>query len=83
VCFVYAAVILILLAGALAGFAVLGLKKFSGMRQTRKTVTEDLGMLRRRDGSGSALKGSPASALAAKTAGTGAVAVETVDDRSL
>lgn len=89
VCFVYAAVILILLAGALAGIAILGLKKFSGMRQTRKTVTEDLGMLRRRDGSGSALKGtasgSPASALTgtAKPAGTGAVAVETVDDRSL
>jgi len=44
--FVYAAVICILVAGGLAGIAVLGLKKFTKMRQTRKTVTEDIGMLR-------------------------------------
>jgi hypothetical protein len=48
-CFVYAAVILILLAGILAGVALLVMRRFSGMKQTRKTVTEDLGMLRRRD----------------------------------
>jgi hypothetical protein len=52
VCFVYAAVICILLAGVLAAAAVFGLRKFSGMKQTRKTVTEDIGMLRRRDGDG-------------------------------
>jgi hypothetical protein len=44
--FVYAAVICVLVAAALAGVAVLGLKKFTKMRQTRKTVTEDIGMLR-------------------------------------
>jgi hypothetical protein len=44
--FVYAAVICILLAAALAGVAVLGLKKFTKMQQTRKTVTDDIGMLR-------------------------------------
>jgi len=48
VCFVYAAVILVLLAGILALAAILGTKKFSGMRQTRKTVTDDIGMLRQR-----------------------------------
>jgi hypothetical protein len=49
VCFVYAAVILILVAGVLAGVALLVMRRFSGMKQTRKTVTDDLGMLRRRD----------------------------------
>jgi uncharacterized membrane protein YgcG len=44
--FVYAAVICVLVAAALAGIAVVGLKKFTKMRQTRKTVTEDIGMLR-------------------------------------
>jgi hypothetical protein len=89
VCFVYAAVILVLLAGALAGVAVLGMKKFSGMRQTRKTVTEDLDVLRRRDTGGAALNGaSPAGTVSGGQAGalTGkgsAAAVETADDRSL
>ena len=49
VCFVYAAVILILVAAALAGLAMLVLRRFSGMKQTRKTVNADLDMLRRRD----------------------------------
>ncbi|HUN34456.1 MAG TPA: phage holin family protein [Trebonia sp.] len=44
--FVYAAVICVLVAAGLAGIAVLGLKRFTKMRQTRKTVTEDIGMLR-------------------------------------
>jgi hypothetical protein len=44
--FVYAAVICVLVAAALAGIAILGLKKFTKMRQTRKTVTADIGMLK-------------------------------------
>lgn len=51
VCFVYAAVILVLLAGLLAGVAVLGMRRFTKMGQTRKTVTADIEMLRRRDNS--------------------------------
>jgi hypothetical protein len=58
--FVYAAVICILVAAALAGVAVLGLKKFTKMRQTRKTVTEDIGMLRA--GIGQSPNGSAAAA---------------------
>jgi hypothetical protein len=49
VCFVYAAVILVLLAGAMAWAAIMITRRFSGMKRTRKTVTEDIGMLRRRD----------------------------------
>lgn len=49
VCFVYAAVILILLAALLAGAAMLGMRRFAKMRQTRKTVTADIDMLRHRD----------------------------------
>ena len=36
----------VLLAGAAAGIALLKLRKLSGLRKTRKTVTEGLGMLR-------------------------------------
>jgi Putative Actinobacterial Holin-X, holin superfamily III len=36
----------VLLAGAGAGMALLKLRKLSGLRKTRKTVTEGLGMLR-------------------------------------
>ncbi len=44
--------------------ATLGMKKFSKMKQTRKTVTDDLDMLRRRDGAPSSAPGavSPGSA---------------------
>jgi hypothetical protein len=58
--FVYAAIICILVAAALAGIAVVGLKKFTKMRQTRKTVTDDIGMLRA--GIGQSANGSAASA---------------------
>jgi hypothetical protein len=57
--FLYAAVICVLLAAALAGLAILGLRKFTKMRQTRKTVTEDIGMLRA--GIGQSSNGSSAS----------------------
>ena len=79
VCFVYAAVILVLLAGLLAGAALLGMRRFSKMRQTRKTVTADIDMLRRRDtgASGGALPDGSRAALARD----GAPA--TTDDRSL
>jgi hypothetical protein len=52
VCFLYAAVILVLVACLLAGVAILVMRRFSGMRQTRKTVSADLNMLRRRDADG-------------------------------
>lgn len=51
-CFIYAAITCVLVAGILVVAAIFGTKRFSGMRQTRKTVTEDLGMLRRRDADG-------------------------------
>jgi len=57
-CFVYAAIICVVVAGALVAAAIFGTKKFSGMRQTRKTVTQDLDMLRRRDANGSIGAGS-------------------------
>jgi hypothetical protein len=84
VCFVYAAVILVLMAGVLAGVAILVMKRFSGMKQTRKTVTDDLGMLRHRDAAGTApggalLKGSAPGALPADGA---KVTAEILDDRS-
>lgn len=62
VCFVYAAVILVIVAGILVLVAMYGMRKFSGMRQTRKTVTQDLEMLRRReaDGAGPMSRGSAA-----------------------
>jgi Putative Actinobacterial Holin-X, holin superfamily III len=50
VCFVYAAVICVLIAGAMIALARVGLSRFSKMKTTRKTVTDDLDMLRRRDG---------------------------------
>ena len=76
VCFVYAAVILVLVAGAMVAVARLGLKKFSGMRQTRKTVTEDLDMLRRRDANGSIGTGSKSgTAVTSGTTGDGPAAV--------
>jgi hypothetical protein len=60
--FVYAAVILVIVAAVLVAAAVFGLRKFSGMRQTRKTVTADLSMLRRRDAGGApvGVAGTPA-----------------------
>jgi hypothetical protein len=86
VCFVYAAVILVLVAGTLAGVAILVMKRFSGMKQTRKTVTDDLSMLRRRDGAaagtapgGALLDGHAAGALPADGAKATA---EILDDRS-
>ncbi len=66
--FVYAAVICILVAAALAGVAVVGLKKFTKMRQTRKTVTADIGMLRA--GIGQSSNGPAVSAGNAKAAGS-------------
>jgi len=39
----------VLLAGSATGIAVLKLRHLSGMRRTRKSVTEGLGMLRRAD----------------------------------
>jgi hypothetical protein len=85
VCFVYAAVILVLVAGLLAGVALLVMRRFSGMKQTRKTVTDDLGMLRRRDADGARparahLNGSSAPALPSD-GGTKPTA-EILDDRS-
>lgn len=50
VCFVYAAVICVLIAGAMVVLGRFGLTRFSKMRNTRKTVGADLDMLRRRDG---------------------------------
>jgi hypothetical protein len=85
VCFVYAAVIEILLAGVLAGVAIMVMRRFSGMKRTRKTVTDDIGMLRRRDpaandgASGTAIGSEPAAALPSD--GTGAIA-GIADDRS-
>lgn len=78
VCFVYAAVILVLLAGLLAGAAMLGMRRFSKMRETRKTVTQDIDMLRRRDSSapGGALPDGSHPALARDRAAA-------TDDRSL
>ena len=86
VCFVYAAVILVLLAGILAGVALLVMRRFSGMKQTRKTVTEDLGMLRRRDAAADAA--APGGAVgdghrAAVTAdGSRKTSAELLDDQS-
>jgi len=70
-CFVYAAVILVLVACLLAGVAILVMRRFSGMRQTRKTVSADLDMLRRRDTDG-----------ALPLEGGKKATVEIVDDRS-
>ena len=55
--FLYAAVICILVAAVMVGVARFALKKFSKMKTTRKTVTEDLDMLRRRDGASPAVAG--------------------------
>jgi hypothetical protein len=64
VCFIYAAVICILIAAAMVVVARIGLTKFSKMKNTRKTVGDDLDMLRRRDGASPAVPGGPAAALA-------------------
>jgi uncharacterized membrane protein YqjE len=45
--FLIAAGTCVLLAGGAVGFAALKMRGLSGMRQTRKSVTEGLGMLRR------------------------------------
>ncbi|MBO0806435.1 MAG: phage holin family protein [Nocardiopsaceae bacterium] len=53
VCFVYAAVIYLLLALATVGIAVLVVRRVTGMKLTKKTVTDDIGMLKRaRSGDG-------------------------------
>lgn len=57
VCFVYAAVICVLIAGAMIVLARVGLSRFSRMKTTRQTVTDDLDMLRRRDGASPAVAG--------------------------
>jgi hypothetical protein len=77
VCFAYAALILVILAAGLVFAAIYGMKRFSGMRQTRKTVTEGVGMLRQR-GTGSGDTG-PADTGSADTgsADTGATPVST------
>ena len=79
VCFVYAAVILILLAAVLAGVAKLIMRRFSKMEQTRKTMTDDIDMLRGRT------NGAPAGALpdGSRPALTGDGAQAVRDDRSL
>jgi hypothetical protein len=51
-CFIYAAIICVLIAAMMVALAMLGLRRFSKMKETRKTVT-DLGLLRRRDAGGS------------------------------
>jgi len=74
--FVYAAVICVLVAAALAGIAVVGLKKFTKMRATRKTVTADIGMLRAGIGqsaNGPAPAGSSQTGGAVSSGGAGAV----------
>ncbi|HEX4830220.1 MAG TPA: phage holin family protein [Trebonia sp.] len=69
--FIIAAAMLIVFAGVLVAVAILGLRRFSKMQQTRKTVTEDLVMLRRRDPGGKAasLPGAPGDKAAAVTDG--------------
>ena len=63
VCFLWAALFILLLALLVAGIAVLVLRRFSKMKKTRKTVTDDLEMLRRRDGASPALPKSESPAL--------------------
>ena len=63
VCFLWAALFIALLAVLIAGIALLFLKRFSKMKKTRKTVTDDLEMLRRRDGASPALPKSESPAL--------------------
>jgi hypothetical protein len=77
--FIYAAVILVLLAALLAVAAWLVTKRFARMRQTRKTVTADIDMLRRRDSTapGGALPDGSRAALARDGAPTA------TDDRTL
>lgn len=48
--FLYAAVILVILAAIVAAIAALVLKRFTKMRHTRKTVTDDISMLRHAGG---------------------------------
>lgn len=62
--FLYAAVICILVAAVMVAVARLFLKKFSKMKNTRKTMTDDLDMLRRRDGASPAIGEESAAALA-------------------
>jgi hypothetical protein len=62
--FLYAAVICVLVAALMVMVARVFLKKFSKMRNTRKTVGADLDMLRRRDGASPAVTEESAAALA-------------------
>jgi hypothetical protein len=87
ICFIYAAIILVLLAGLLAGVALLVIRRFSGMKQTRKTVTDDVEMLRQRGANGTKatprrahLNGSSKAALPSD--GAAKVTAEISDDRS-
>jgi Putative Actinobacterial Holin-X, holin superfamily III len=64
VCFVYAAIICILIAAAMIVLARFGLTRFSKMKDTRKTVGDDLDMLRRRDGASPAVAEGSAASLA-------------------
>jgi hypothetical protein len=86
VCFVYAAVILVITAVVLAVTGYLVAQKFSKMRQTRKTVNADLDMLRRRDAAsstepdGALLNGSAAGTLPPE--GGTRTTREILDDRS-
>ncbi len=78
VCFIYAAVICVLIAAAMIVMARFGLTRFSKMKNTRKTVGDDLDMLRRRDGASPAVAGGSAATLASDDGTTGGtrVAVE-------
>jgi ABC-type multidrug transport system fused ATPase/permease subunit len=62
-CFLWAALFIALLAVLIAGVGSLLLRRFSKMEKTRKTVTDDLEMLRRRDGASPAMPKSEPPAL--------------------
>jgi hypothetical protein len=70
--FLYAAIICVLIAAAMIFVARLFLRKFTKMKTTRKTVGDDLDMLRRRDGAAPAV-----------TEGSAAVAALTSDGETL
>jgi ABC-type multidrug transport system fused ATPase/permease subunit len=63
VCFLWAALFITVFALLLVLIAFLGLRTFSKMKKTRKTVTDDLEMLRHRDGASPALPKSESPAL--------------------
>jgi hypothetical protein len=67
-CFIYAALICVLIAAAMIVLARFGLTRFSKMKKTRKTVGDDLDMLRRRDGASTAVAEGSAASLASDDA---------------